>query len=782
MSLEGLIRAQLEIWPPEPTPRPGRPGRGVPRRRRRVPWRLPGFDPSPAKRRAAVAEIGSSATANAETNPSIGSYTLAAGDDRIVVVAVVRSGTSPTINSVTIDGSAATIQENVVSGSWTRTAIAYRVMGSSGSSGSIAVSASTDSGTFGSCTIRVIAFENVDQSSPISDSDNNTGSGQTSSQITLASASGELCVDCLGTGDDTIVWAEDTGQTEIGTPYQATLNFLTHTLHTSKESGATSVTMGWTGSSATIAHVGMALNEAGAAAVPTITSLYGSKGSTQTGQLVPGADDLTSNGANYEASQGTGGLYLADGTTFATATKLAQKIKTWSATSITTYGTYVGTLLGSAQSGTLYAFVQNDTGDVSSAYPVYVAHRDVRIVCGSFTTPASTGNLDVTHPRLPDSKVKAIFLWTTGQSTTDSSQASLYTCCGMADGTLQAAIETYNEDNIAQSSANSNRQQWTDRCLVTKTISTATITNSATYSGSIAGGFRLNFGTANASGITVHYIAIAGEDADVEMGSATVSSGAVTGLGLRPEFVICMTACNALADSPAAFVTQSVGVFNDELEEAQWSIYGGTTWASQCCMSTNDYFVAQVDGGSVTWGASIASITDTGFTWTGSNADGFRFLACNFKGLRTKIQTMTKTTSSAPVSQSLPDFGFVPQVVGLFGVQRTTEASSVTNVAAHMGAYDYWNNCGDWIGSENNVDPFDTYRRIHDDACVVCVDPTNGTLLAEAYAEPVDNDTTPNIRWTTNNAVANLIQVWGVEHPEAGADKPRGIRPNVFSW
>ena len=694
---------------------------------------------------------------------------------------VTVSGSGAAVNSVTIDGVTATIQESIAVSSFWRIAIAYRVMGSQ--TGTINISTDTTSTAGGAC-LRAYYCTGADQTTPIEDSDQGSTTFGTSQSLTLTSQTGSLVVDGLITDDNTTAWDEDTGQTEIGSP-NAVAGAVSHTHHTSREAGATSVAVGWTGATSTVAQVAMSIQEAGVATVPTISNLYGSRGSGQSGELIPGLDNLSAAGTNYESAQGTGGLYLADSAIWATATKIKQTTATWSATAITTHGTNIGTLLGSAQSGTLHAFVQNDSGEVSAAYAVYVAHRDVRVVTGTFTTPASpTSTFDVTHPRLGDNKVKGLILWTSGVTTEDSAQGGWVSNMGIWAGSAMRSISQFSQDGLAVASANTGRERWTDRILNQYDDSGATAENVATVVGSIAGGFRLNFSAAT-SGRRVHYIAFAGEDVEAAIGSATVSSGTAGGHGFDIEFCWMMTFCDANGDPAENFGTQSFGCWNDTIEQAYWSSYLGNESADQATQSaamSDDGSIGQVFQGSLTWELAVTSSGNESFSWTGSNADGFDYLAVNLAGIRTKISQFAKSTATAPVDQTLASLGFVPQCYGLMSAQRTDEAVSATDPYCNLGFYDGVNQWCQGLSNDNNPTTTESNSRSLDDSIICQTTASGGGKATEAYAYPIDNTQQPKLRWTTNNTSAWLLTVVAFEHPEAGNDKPRGIRPNVFSW
>ena len=787
MSIGGLIRAGTEIHPPRPQPTPG--FRCPPKRSRRDRWRrppvrrernrrcppIPGAPIIPGKH-AVVARIGSVSTASGSGYNRTIAYNLAAGDDRICVALIGMGGTGTSISDVQFDGVSGTIQENIAGGgSQGRCAIAYRVFGSSGSSDSFDVDL-TASGTFGQSGMTVVGYSGVDQSTPITDSDSGTHISTTSTSLTVTSAVGEMCVDAMVNAGSLTAWDEDIGQTELASPLNLD-NTLDAVLHRSEEAGAASVTMGWSGVSASGCQCIIALAEVSGPAGPTISTIEGAR--SQSGQLIPWEDDVTITGTAFEALQGTGRVILSDNNGgIGVGNEVEQTVSTWSDTSITLQGFDVGGLM-TTQSRTLFMYVENDTGDDSAAFTVEVAYRDVRVAVGMFVTPGSTGNFDINHYKLQDNKVKAILLITTGATADDTNEANWYSSFGISDGTTSRAFHVFSEDGVAQASSNVSRERWTDRVLHQETVG-GVDENVATFVGSIQGGFRLNFSTATA-GRRVFFMAFSGEDVQAIVGSEAVSAAAVTGLTFRPEWVWSQSFCDINGDPPAGFGTGTCGCFNDNLEQISLNWYlgqdAGADQTTKSASSDNDSYTGQIINGAMTWTMSVTSITSDGWTWTGLNTAGFDYLALNLLGVKTSLQQFTKSTGAAPATQALPDFGFVPQAYGILGCQRTTESPAVGNLAQQIGAFDGASMAALSNVDENNVDPMNNSHQVVGDRVVLQRNMTTGAVQAEARAEGIADDTTPNIVWDPNDANAYLLHVFAFEDPTNGPDAPPGFFP-----
>lgn len=94
------------------------------------------------------------------------------------------------------------------------------------------------------------------------------------------------------------------------------------------------------------------------AIVPTITSVTPD-------EVYDGLTGVVVAGTNYEASQGTGGVELADGIDYDTATKVAQTETAWGATSVT-----FTVSKGGLGYGTVYVFLTSNSGFRSAGFPI----------------------------------------------------------------------------------------------------------------------------------------------------------------------------------------------------------------------------------------------------------------------------------------------------------------------------------------------------------------------------------------------------------------------------
>lgn len=187
-------------------------------------------------------------------NTNTFSFTLPAGDDRLLVVCTQGSA----VTGVTFNGNALTkaVDENItVNTQNANISLYYSAEGSSGSvtTADIVVSGTTLSGAVAS------SYTNVEQGAPITDVQKTSTSGAvvTSSSLTVNSSSGDMVCDCLGLGQAGVppnpTATVNVSQTEIG--QQLSLSQVTippfptvdvaALAAVSRETGANTVDMDW---------------------------------------------------------------------------------------------------------------------------------------------------------------------------------------------------------------------------------------------------------------------------------------------------------------------------------------------------------------------------------------------------------------------------------------------------------------------------------------------------------------------------------------------------------
>ncbi|MCG8432749.1 MAG: hypothetical protein MJA83_01810, partial [Gammaproteobacteria bacterium] len=271
---------------------------------------------------------------------------------------------------------------------------------------------------------------------------------------------------------------------------------------------------------------------------------------------------------------------------------------------------------------------------------------DVLAFKGTFTTPATTGPDAVTGVGFTP---KAILLW--GVPATDEAvNADACHWFGMTDGTNDKTVSMSSED----AAINGRRDLDESNCLSILDTPSDTPVAVASLASFDADGFTLNYSSTTAN-LVVHFVAIGGEDCQAVVGQEPANSSPVNGLPFQPQFVFAMTSGQVLGSAQTDHTIQSFGCFDDSLNE--WWVAADhefTANTNKDSIVRSSGFIGQLFDGSITWEASVSTINADGWSWTGSNADGFYYLALHLGDAGSVAGTFTKSTGTAPADQDLP--------------------------------------------------------------------------------------------------------------------------------
>jgi len=402
---------------------------------------------------------------------------------------------------------------------------------------------------------------------------------------------------------------------------------------------------------------------------------------------------------------------------------------------------------GTAQaSGQIVVAIAPDDG-------IPVAKKDIKTRTGSFSTPGATGNFSVTGLGF---QPKAIFLWgcpvTNENANTDSAHH-----IGIAAGGQQRSIQV----GVQNGTTNTFRAR--DATHVLHIISGSN-TNLAIASlvSFDSGGFTLNFSTATTAGLIVNYVAFGGTDLSAQVVSSVMNTGGISGLSFQPEFAFFISYNENFAGSILTNATQCFGVANDEL--AEWSLasaQGSLSSAGKDSVLRTTSFMAQVASGAMTYELSISGVTTNGLTWTGSDGDGMEVLAFNLSGIRTFVGRYTKTTAAAPAADSLPNFGFVPQIYGLATANKISENPSTSSDGAQIsyGVFDRTRQVHTFRTDVNNQTR--SHQRTHQTK--VSGSGNDDAVYDTLTTSDSVNDATPGVVHNPNENRALFYGVWAWE-------------------
>lgn len=187
--------------------------------------------------------------------------------------------------------------------------------------------------------------------------------------------------------------------------------------------------------------------------------------------------------------------------------------------------------------------------------------------CGTFATPASTGNQTISL----DSGIwggaspKVVILWSS-MMTADGQATTNVFGLGFCTAAAQVAVAMYGQD--AQGTSNTNRRCTNDACA-TFAGGAGTVTMEAAYSSFGANQFVINW-TTNTLGANykVNFLALGGDDlasALIKEIASPTSTGSVayTGVGFQPTALLAITAISTAADATNDVAALGLGMWTD---------------------------------------------------------------------------------------------------------------------------------------------------------------------------------------------------------------------------
>ena len=536
------------------------------------------------------------------------------------------------------------------------------------------------------------AYSGVNQSNPIFNTatfgDGPLGSG-TSRVDTVNVPDDSLVIDCMSISEQlALTFTQGPGETVHANLDNGAGNGEGMALGVATfNPGATPTqAMGWSwGASAVRAHSVASFNIADPL---SITSTVSSRG---TNAIIDVQDrDITVNGLGLQGPGDTVVVY-ADGSDYATATKVVQLTTLVTNTSVN----WVEPNLGTIGRGSQYIFVVKNFGlgseSRSDAFAIQVEAfvpnpNSARRV---YETTGATGNTVVVDD-LPF-EPKAAIIQTQDNATPDSlaAPAQLSVCFVAGNAAGGVAIVSSTSPLITR------RRQalGSGALMILSTASSAGVDQLTGTPALTSNGININF-TNNTAGKELYITFFGGDSVEAELTQFTVSSGSVGGLPFQPDLIFGTGVASSVADD-TSFAMLSFGMC--VAGPTQCSIgarYDGTNRTS-ATDSTN--FIAQFgNSGTVyDWEMAITSINSDGFSWSGTNADLGYALSINLGGAQaTLLDFITTSNGTNGVSENLPDFGFDPGII-ITGTSALTNSVGPTNVGARwsvgtcVGALDH---------------------------------------------------------------------------------------------
>ncbi len=303
----------------------------------------------------------------------------------------------------------------------------------------------------------------------------------------------------------------------------------------------------------------------------------------------------------------------------------------------------------------------------------------MNVKAGSFTTNTATGNQAVTGLGfLP----KLILFFSAAATAEDSGQSDLNPFFGAAkSSTKRWCASAHDDDTLA--TANTCKGFRSNKCIVSAQPTDTTLME-ADFVSMDSDGFTINWTTAPAASRVVYFLAIAGDDVDVEVGIfdslTTTGSQAITGVGFAPVGLIVANGTINTAEGYVGDLVYTIG-------------FGSSGRNTVNAISCDDAAITSDTEGSqvassicrrhqftVTKEASLTSLDSDGFTlnWsTNSAATATRwgYVAIGGANVRCYAALDVEPTSTGNFSKT--GLGFSPQAI-LFLSQSKAPSGVIT--------------------------------------------------------------------------------------------------------
>ena len=423
-----------------------------------------------------------------------------------------------------------------------------------------------------------------------------------------------------------------------------------------------------------------------------------------------------------------------------------------------------------------FEIAATDLPDAGS-YDVTVAHRGVLPVCdgledevlvtsGSFVTPSGFV-FGPTVSGLPF-QPKALLFW--GAAVPDDSvtlgASAFYGFIGEDGNEFGVALQS--DDGIGDTA----HRQEEGSGLVILPPGESNFAVQASLFTFNSDGFTLAFATSE-SGHVVNFVAFGGDGLEARAGSFSGDDGAVGGLPFRPSIVFT----TALGSGTGVRVEErssfGIGAFAPTANGAvdQWfaSSYQGRNEArlDQVHSFLSEGIVAARNAGDALGATvSVTEVDADGFRFSGEVPGRVGYLALHTGDREVAVGTFAKETTGVDGTvESLPDLGFVPQVLAFATGGKTSDA--LTPDGCRFG---YGMAFADSEGGFSYAQPAGvstTSRRQLDDSTVLVAD---GDVLVVAGSIDALDSNTPEITWSPNSTDAIEIGYWAIEG--AGGEDP----------
>lgn len=573
-----------------------------------------------------------------------------------VVIGSGRSTAGTFTTSATFDGNAMTLEAEASGalggfGKGSASVFWYSAGNLSTASGDAVFTLSGTNGIAGRIATLLI-FDNVQQISPVRDSDTDVFvSSASSSSLTVTTVSSDLVVDALTLGTYTSSLTVNAGQAERANEDNGGYagDTLRHGSSTEIAIGALT-TVGWSFLSS-YAHAAVSFIEDAAPGSPDITQVTPASGPG--GVVRPSDTNITVDGTDFDPGGNPTQLILSPTTS---PNDVAAEIQVISGVTNSTLN-WDSVTLGAMMVGPLFLFVRVDPGgggeDDSIPFPVIVSDPDVHWGQGKHVTTGATGPTTVVSGL--SFKPVAAIMQLTASTALDTIEDGVQLGQCMVDESTSMGIGL-----AAQASPFVVKRQQvsgTGSLFIMSEVSdaasdivvgTPTLTND---------GLDIDF-TVNTSGVTIAIVFIGGLTVRSQLTEVQISDNSVTGLPFAPDLLIGISSNQTQgATTDTTFARQSFGMATGS---GLGQFNQSTDMDSATARNTeilHGTFLAQLSATTNTWTMVITALTADGYTWTGSNSDSAYVLSLNLDTAQTFLTQYASTKAIDGESEDWPDSG-----------------------------------------------------------------------------------------------------------------------------
>lgn len=340
---------------------------------------------------------------------------------------------------------------------------------------------------------------------------------------------------------------------------------------------------------------------------------------------------------------------------------------------------------------------------------------------------------------------KALILWTVGATTANSYGAGIRSAFGVSDGTDSGCVASAQDD----ATANTNTAKRTSTKAICIINGDGTVEAEASIAFT-ASGFTLTWSTNNATAYIINYQAFAGvnfTNAKVLSWSARSGTGdqSITGAGFQPAALVQLSCAQTDLDTSAVQAFSSIG-FATGSGTAQFHAYWNITDNVSIGYGYSDAEQA------LQYGCACKTLDADGFTvtWNPAAAATYRIFSLCLAGGSYKVGWTTKSTSAAPITQTISSLGFAPEGVLLQMGHTGAQYGICTVIGAGDGTDE---RCG-LVTDEYNIATIEA-KHYNGDAKVLVQDYSRSTTLPNQVTDSEADLTLGSddfgLTWTTND-------------------------------